>query len=757
MTPGSRTRTVLVCGDEALASSLRAAVEGRSRPIRIASVASTADCGRPQREQPIDCVVRRSMPDADASAAITADAPHGATNRRDGTVTVPVIVYPPAEDPELARASTERTATRYLPESIDTDEHHLLVDAIDDFVARRAREKRHAEERELLEQTSELADVGGWELDAEREALTWTEQTYRLHGVSETFDPTLENAIEFYHPDDRDAVRADVEAALAGDPFDSTYRLFRADGEVRWVRSRGEPMYEDETIVGVRGAFQDVSQRKGREDVIRRFKRAVEAAGHAIFITEKDGTITYVNPAFEDVTGYAPREVIGETPSILKSGEMNKAYYRTLWSTVLSGEVWSEPIINERKSGEHYHASETIAPIMGEDDAVEGFVAIQTDITELIHTKERLETFEEIVLRLEDPIMLQQCDGTFEVVNDAVAEYAGISKSELVGSNEFDFMDDPTAQKIQQKKTRVVEEERAITYELSPTFPTKGQRSFVTTRYPHYNEDGEVDGTVAICRDVTDQAEREHQLRVLDRILRHNLYNKMNLILGHAELLEDRTTGQEKRSVQTIQNTGNELVDLADKERRIVDLLTDDSVPRHLGVRPILEEVVSELRGEYPDYSISVDCPEAYDVYAIPEISDAIAELLTNAIVHGGDDPDVSVNVKRDGEQVVVTVTDTGPGIPEMEQQAAQGTTDITPLFHGSGLGLQFVYHVAKRSGGSLRFESAEADGSGDTRTTEREAAGAVVALQLPTPESGRDAAASPGSSDAEVSPPDAT
>ncbi|RLM53342.1 PAS domain S-box protein [Halobellus sp. Atlit-31R] len=741
MTVGSRTRIVLVCGDDSLASSLRAVVEDRSRPLRIVAVGSPADCERARRDQPVDCVISRSIPDGDAPGRARADSPTGATNPRNHTATVPAIVYPSTHDPELARASTEEPMTRYLPASTDTAGHHLLLDAIDDFVARRARKQRRAAEHELLEQTARLADVGGWELDADRETLTWTDETYRLHGVSRSFDPTLENAIEFYHPDDRDAVRADIRAALSGEPFDSTYRLFRADGETRWVRSKGEPIFDDGTVVGVRGSFQDVSQRKSREEVIRRFKRAVEAAGHAIFITERDGTITYVNPAFEDVTGYAPAEVIGETPSMLKSGEMDEAYYRNLWTTVLSGDVWSEPIINERKSGEHYHASETIAPIVGDDGSVGGFVAIQTDITELIHTKERLETFREIVLRLEDPIMLQGCDGAFEVANDAIAEYAGIAKSDLIGLDEFAFMDEPTARRIREMKDRVIDEERAITYELSPTFPTKGERSFVTTRYPHYAEDGDIDGTVAICRDVTDQAEREHQLRVLDRILRHNLYNKMNLILGHAELLEGRTTGQEKRSVQTIRETGNELVDLADKERQIVDLLTDESESRRLGIRPLLEEVVPDLRAEYPDYSITIDCPEEYAVRAIPELHDAIAELLENAIVHGGDDPEVSVNVRRDGDQVVVTVTDTGPGIPEMEQQAAQGRTDITPLFHGSGLGLQFVYHVAKRSGGSLRFQSAEADGSGDDEVT-AQAAGAVVTLYLPTPETDPDAQA---------------
>ncbi|MFD1684057.1 PAS domain-containing sensor histidine kinase [Halobellus litoreus] len=735
MSDRSGSPAVVVLDDDALASAVRSAVADASTTMTVLS--TTADeYAHAIDRGPVDCVVARQFPPPEALRALArpagspvfdsgpepaADAESGSGSRvlpsgEPSDLTVPLVLYPSTPTAELARRSADAEAVRYVPQSIDTGDYALLVDAIEGAVGRRAQERElraHAAERDLLVQMSSLADVGGWELDADGEALTWTAETRRLHGVSEAFEPTVDNAIEFYHPDDRESVRADVEAALGGDPFDSTYRLYRADGDVRWVRSKGVPIVEDESIVGVRGSFQDVTAEKRREDDIRQFKQAVEAAGHAIFITQRNGTIEYVNPAFEAVTGYEAEEAVGRDPSILKSGQMDQEYYRNLWSTVLDGEVWSEPIVNRRKSGEHYHASETIAPITTDDGAIQGFVAIQTDITDRVHARERLETFREMVNRLDDPIMLQNRDGSFEVVNDAVAEYAGLSRSELIGDDEFAFMDEPAARTIREHKDRVLELERSISYEVTPTFPTKGERSFATTRYPHYDEEGAVDGSVAICRDITEQSEREHQLRVLDRILRHNLYNKMNLILGHAELLENRTTGDAKSSVQQIIETGDDLVELADKERRIVELLTDDSPPRRIDIRELLEDVAAELRESHPEASIVVDCPESFDVRAIPEVRKALTELLRNAVVHTGDDPAVSVRVTRADGTVAVAVADDGPGIPEMERKAARSETDITPLFHGSGLGLQFVNHVARRSGGSLRF------GSSDHRTAD--------------------------------------
>jgi len=133
-----------------------------------------------------------------------------------------------------------------------------------------------------------------------------------------------------------------------------------------------------------------VTERKRRERELLEFKLAVEHAGHAIFITDTDGEIQYVNPAFESLTGYGESEAVGSTPRLLRSGEHDHAYYVRLWETILDGETWDEEVINERKDGELYHAEQTITPIE-EDGDVTGFVAIQQDITPLKEYERELE------------------------------------------------------------------------------------------------------------------------------------------------------------------------------------------------------------------------------------------------------------------------------------------------------------------------------------------------------------------------------
>ena len=138
------------------------------------------------------------------------------------------------------------------------------------------------------------------------------------------------------------------------------------------------------------GTIQSIVDRKERERELRMFQEAVEQAGHAVLVTDTDGTIQYVNPAFEEMTGYDRETAIGKTPAMLKSGEHDGAFYRDLWSTILDGEVWEGEVINERKSGEQYVIDQTISPLT-EDGDITGFVAVNRDITEFKEQRRELQ------------------------------------------------------------------------------------------------------------------------------------------------------------------------------------------------------------------------------------------------------------------------------------------------------------------------------------------------------------------------------
>jgi PAS domain S-box-containing protein len=119
--------------------------------------------------------------------------------------------------------------------------------------------------------------------------------------------------------------------------------------------------------------------------------QALEAAGSGIMITNRNGIISWINPAFSRMSGYSAEEIIGKTPSILKSDRENPATYQNLWKTILSGEVWNGEIQNRRKDGTVYTEEQIITPVKNQEREITHFIAIKQDVTVRKQTQEELE------------------------------------------------------------------------------------------------------------------------------------------------------------------------------------------------------------------------------------------------------------------------------------------------------------------------------------------------------------------------------
>lgn len=159
--------------------------------------------------------------------------------------------------------------------------------------------------------------------------------------------------------------------------------IVTCDGEHRLIAWHNTPTYgSDGQVQGLTGIGEDITEKRRNEVQLRKLSQAVEQSPSIVIITNRNGLIEYTNPKFTDVTGYAPEEVIGCKPSVLKSGETSPGEYNDLWSTITKGGEWRGEFHNRRKDGELYWESASISALRDPAGQITHFLAVKEDITE---------------------------------------------------------------------------------------------------------------------------------------------------------------------------------------------------------------------------------------------------------------------------------------------------------------------------------------------------------------------------------------
>lgn len=146
---------------------------------------------------------------------------------------------------------------------------------------------------------------------------------------------------------------------------------------------------DDGNLNGAIETLRDATELKQLEEKLEKLSRAVEYSPSVVFITDLNGKIEYVNPKFNEVTGYTSEEAIGQHPNILKSGKTSKKIYSDLWKTIISGNEWKGEIHNKRKDGSFYWSRNSISGIKN-DGEITHFIAIHEDVTNEYELSEQL-------------------------------------------------------------------------------------------------------------------------------------------------------------------------------------------------------------------------------------------------------------------------------------------------------------------------------------------------------------------------------
>lgn len=186
-------------------------------------------------------------------------------------------------------------------------------------------------------------------------------------------------------------LQAEAQSIAKGD-LDIKINIDRAD-EIGQLAGSFNTMVKDlkRTTVSRDLLVQEIAQRKRVEEDKIRLATVIEQAAEAVIITDKDANIQYVNPAFEQISGYSRQEVIGKTTSILESGRHDENFMKRMWDTISSGDIWSGRFINKKKNGSFYEMDATISPIKDKSGNIINYVSVQKDVTREVEIEKQLQ------------------------------------------------------------------------------------------------------------------------------------------------------------------------------------------------------------------------------------------------------------------------------------------------------------------------------------------------------------------------------
>ncbi|TBU96937.1 putative bifunctional diguanylate cyclase/phosphodiesterase [Phytopseudomonas dryadis] len=253
---------------------------------------------------------------------------------------------------------------------------------------------RLSEER--LSLALSATDDGLWDWDLRQQKIYYSPGYTALLGLENgELGDTRERWLQYMHPDDRPHYERSVARVLAAAsqaPYENTYRLRHRDGSYRWIQSRGRIQLDEngqpERFIGT---VSDITQRRADADSLRQAAAVFEATQEGVLVTDAQQNIVHINPAFSRITGYSEAEILGQQPTLLKSGRHDSNFYHNLWHTLQTRGTWSGEVWNRRKNGEIYPQWQCIRAIRDDNGVLSYYVAVFSDISVLRRSQRELD------------------------------------------------------------------------------------------------------------------------------------------------------------------------------------------------------------------------------------------------------------------------------------------------------------------------------------------------------------------------------
>ncbi len=555
--------------------------------------------------------------------------------------------------------------------------------------------------------------------------------------------------ISITHPDDiqpdLDKMALLVKGVING--FRMEKRYFHPDGSIVWINMTiSKLISHDDISLHHLCMIEDITERKQKEELVRKLSEAVQQSPISIVITNLDGCIEYANPKTCETTGYTLNELLGENPRILKSGETPSEEYQHLWDSITHGNTWKGVFHNKRKNGEYYWEFARIAPIVDGQGRTISYLAIKEDITERRKTEEALQSkttlLEAQINATSEGILVVDEDGKKNLMNQRFIELFDLPQ-DIVVENEalailnygalqtkypdqfinkvmylFDHSDEVSKDEIEFGNGMVLES-------FSAPILGKDERNY---------------GRIWTFRDTTEQKKAEQEITLKNKelqkanaekdkffsIIAHDLRSPFSGLLGLTDLMSDESEEMSAEEMKELSrylnisahNTFNLLEDLlewAKMERGLIEFK-----PQKISLKNAVTESLYLLgesaRKKLIDLVTDIQNQEVYaDSHMLQTV---LRNLTSNAIKYTNKGGKVTISCSgSDNNNLLILVKDSGIGMSAYIRdnifKIGANTKRIgTQGEHSSGLGLLLCKEFVEKQGGEIWVESEEGFGS---------------------------------------------
>jgi len=669
----------------------------------------------------VDCVVSDyDMPGKDGLEFLEAV--------RDDHPELPFVLFTGKGSEEIASEAISAGVTDYLQKDVGADQYAVLANrvrnAVDRDRSKRALGERDRRLRTLLRNLPGMAyrclNEPGWPMefvDGDVEELTG-------HDAEAFESGDVVWGEDVIHPDDRETAWQTVQDALDRDePFELTYRIETADGDLKHAWERGRGVHADDgDLEALEGFITDITQRVDhRRELERKHARleaTIEQSPDMINVHDEDGAIVEANRRFCEELGYDEDEVLDlhvwDVDADAEPGDVEAMREQTD-----VGDLRRIDTTYERADGSTFPAEVHLTRLDTGGDW--SFLAFSRNVSDRVERDRELarlrEGYETVFEHAQDALFLLDVesdagDGSpsvvFESANPAQEALTGIPASELRGKTPAEIFDDATADVVEDVFGSILETQETTTFEAELSFPAGD--AVVKASVSPVVVDGEVTQLVGVARDTTERKRRERELRrERDRleefasIVSHDLRNPLNVAEGYLEMARDADDGD-----------AADLEKVADAHDRMRTLIEDILTLAREGATVTDFEAV-DVAAAATDCWGNVDAARAtLEVTATGSVLADRSRLLQvfenlyrNAVEHVGEDVTVTVGDLEDG----FFVADDGPGVPP-EKREDVFESGYTTSRDGTGFGLTIVAEIVDAHGWTVDVTESEDGGA---------------------------------------------